>query len=445
MRWALVVCVVLAAASLGVAAPAPSYDPTAWLIWGREIVGWDLSTVEGPAFKPLPVAVCALLAPLGSAAPWLFVLIARAAALAALPLAFATGRRLAAGSAVGGALAAAGVALCGGAVALAAGGMTEGAVVALALAAIEAARRGRHDALVGFVAAASLLRVEAWPMLLAILVVAWRRGWVDRRLLGLVAIAVPVAWFVPEALGSGDPLRSGARARLTEPGQPAQAEIPFLASLDGALAIVPWPLWAGVALVVARPSWRAAALPAAVGMAWIVLVAVMAQAGFSGEPRYALPGAALVAVSGGAGLGLLIASLPRSARAPAAIAACAVLVLAAQSAVRDATRVPARQAYAHTLQRDLAALVAAQGRERLLACRPTHVGRLRGPMLSYALHVHREDVEPDDPPGTEGTAFRSALREGGPTTPIAPVAWPVLARRGEWEVRSTCTPGAAVR
>jgi hypothetical protein len=65
-------------------------------------------------------------------------------------------------------------------------------------------------------------------------------------------------------------------------------------------------------------------------------------------------------------------------------------------------------------------------------------------MLAYALRVHREKVEPDDPPATKGTVFRSALREGGPTTPSAPVAWPVLARRGEWEIRSSCTPGPAV-
>ena len=54
-------------------APAPGYDPWAWLLWGREVAGGALSTVEGPAFKPLPVAVCALLAPLGGAAPWLWV------------------------------------------------------------------------------------------------------------------------------------------------------------------------------------------------------------------------------------------------------------------------------------------------------------------------------------------------------------------------------------
>jgi hypothetical protein len=62
---------VLAGLSVLVVAPAPAYDPWMWLLWGREIAGGTLSTSEGPAFKPLPVAVCALLAPLGDdAAPW---------------------------------------------------------------------------------------------------------------------------------------------------------------------------------------------------------------------------------------------------------------------------------------------------------------------------------------------------------------------------------------
>ena len=42
-----------------VVAPAPSYDPWAWLLWGREVAHGTLSTAEGPAFKPLPVALAA--------------------------------------------------------------------------------------------------------------------------------------------------------------------------------------------------------------------------------------------------------------------------------------------------------------------------------------------------------------------------------------------------
>ena len=97
MKRALLIAVGLALASTLVVAPAPSYDPWAWLLWGREIAGGTLSTAEGPAFKPLPVAVCALLSPLGDAAPWLWVALVRCAAAVGAVLAFELARDLAAG------------------------------------------------------------------------------------------------------------------------------------------------------------------------------------------------------------------------------------------------------------------------------------------------------------------------------------------------------------
>ena len=48
---------VIGLAALSLLGPsAPTYDPWAWIIWGREIVHLDLSTVDGPSWKPLPVA-----------------------------------------------------------------------------------------------------------------------------------------------------------------------------------------------------------------------------------------------------------------------------------------------------------------------------------------------------------------------------------------------------
>src|SRR3712207_698124 len=89
----------LAAASMLLVAPAPSYDPWAWLLWGREIAELRLSTAEGPAFKPLPVAICAVLAPLGDdIAPHAWVLLARVGAALALLAAFDLARRLSGGS-----------------------------------------------------------------------------------------------------------------------------------------------------------------------------------------------------------------------------------------------------------------------------------------------------------------------------------------------------------
>src|SRR4051812_548850 len=82
-RVAVVVSVVVAALSLLVHR-ALAFDPEAWVVWGREAWSLSIDTSAGPSWKPLPVLVTALLAPAGDAAPWLWLLVARAGALLAL-------------------------------------------------------------------------------------------------------------------------------------------------------------------------------------------------------------------------------------------------------------------------------------------------------------------------------------------------------------------------
>ena len=442
----------LAALSLAIVRPAPSYDPWSWLLWGREIAGGSLSTLEGPSFKPLPVAVTAVLAPLGAVAPVLWVLVARAAALLAVVLAFRLGRRLAGGRPPAGVLAAAAVVACGSYVGYAASGLSEGMLLALALAGAEAWRADRPRAALACGVACGLLRVEAWPFLAAAGVVMWRRRPAERPLLVAAALAVPAAWLVPELVGSGQLFRSATRARVPNPGQPALAEVPLLASLGEAVRLPLWPLWAGVALLVRRaigrsgiaspsPAARAALVPAAAGVGWIALVAAMAQAGFSGEPRYALPGAALVAVSGAVGL----AVGAREAAARGGLGRVLVglvagaLLLAAAGPVRAVGRVRATQAHQWALQADLADAVAlAGGRSEVLACGQPYVGRLRGPLLAYRLRVEKHVVEPDRPPQPPGVVFRSALAPGAARAPAVPPAFEPVGRAGTWVVLRRC-------
>ncbi len=497
MRRAVVVSLLVAAGSLLVVAPAPSYDPWAWLAWGDQVLAGRLSTLEGPSFKPLPVAVCALLAPLGAAAPVLWVLLARAGASLAVVLAFRAGHRLAGDSRVGGALAATGVVLCGDYLGLAAAGWSEGILLALGLAGAEAWRAGRPRWALACGVAAALVRVETWPFLLAAGVLFWRRRPDDRRLLVTTAILVPVAWIVPELVGSGQALRSAARARVPNPGQPGLSEAAAWASLGAALALPLWPLWAGVALA-AWPAWlrrdgaaRALLAPAAMGLAWIGLVAAMAEAGFSGEPRYALPGAALVAVSGAAGLvvaarrlvpgrgagvtgrGAGVTGRPRAARSTSAspdrahrssrygstrsgpsrsdrygpsglrlgLAAVAVALVVGSALPRvvDIGVLHRTQADQAQLQADLVTAVAlAGGPDAVLACGAPFVGPLRGPLLAYHLGVARHRVEPDRAPEAPGVVFRSALHRGDPPAPVVPAAFHPLARAGRWQVAADC-------
>jgi hypothetical protein len=470
---ALTVAAGSAALSLLLIAPAPSYDPWAWLLWGREIAGGGLSTLDGPAFKPLPVAVCTLLAPLGSAAPWLWVVLVRAAAAIAAVLAFGLARRLAGGSRVAGLLGASAVLLCGSLPAYTAAGAEPALVLALALGAAAAWREQRMRVALGCAVGCALLRVEAWPFVALAGVSLWRSRPQDRLLLAALAVGIPAAWLVPELIGSGDLLRSGARARVPNPGQPALAAVPGLAALEAAVALPLAPLWAGVAALIALRA-RAALAPAAAGAAWVVLVALMAQAGFSGEPRYALPGAALIALSGAVGLvagarawvapalaararGAGVAPVARAlatpgAPAPArgdraarrahglALASVVLLVaLAAAPRVAHLRDVRAEQAYQWRLAGDLADAVAAVGgRAAVLACGRPYVGRLRGPLMAYRIGVAKHLVEPDDPPRPPGMIFRSALHRDAAPSPPAPPGFAEIARAGRWRVLAAC-------
>src|SRR5438105_13389896 len=72
----------------------PSYDPWAWLVWGREILHVDLQTTGGPSWKPLPVVFTTIFSLFGKAQPDLWLVLARAGAVMAALMAFKLARRL---------------------------------------------------------------------------------------------------------------------------------------------------------------------------------------------------------------------------------------------------------------------------------------------------------------------------------------------------------------
>src|SRR4051794_6667280 len=94
--WVVAACLALGALSLLVPS-TPTTDPWGWIVWGREIVHLDLSTIvpRSPPWKPLPVLVTTPLALAGGIAPWLWLVLARAAGLAALVLGYKLAERLA--------------------------------------------------------------------------------------------------------------------------------------------------------------------------------------------------------------------------------------------------------------------------------------------------------------------------------------------------------------
>src|SRR3954451_23915570 len=91
-----VASVALAAASLAVSSGV-TYDPYAWLIWGRDLAHLTLVTTGvGTSWKPLPSLVNAMFAPLGHAQVGAWLVVARAGGLFAAFMAFRVARRLAA-------------------------------------------------------------------------------------------------------------------------------------------------------------------------------------------------------------------------------------------------------------------------------------------------------------------------------------------------------------
>ncbi len=428
-RWrprlpAAIVLGSLALAALTLLLPtAPTYDPWAWIVWGREVTQLDLVTDTGPSWKPLPVLFTTAFAPFGAAAPELWVWIARAGAIAALPVAYLLAARLA-GRAAGLAAVAALVVtrpwLFNGAM-----GNSEGLLVALALGAVLLHAEGRRGWAFALAVGVGLLRPEAWPFLglygLWLLRGDLRRApWV----VGAGALVVAL-WLGPELWGSGNAFRAADRAQQPNAGSAAFADLPWLEVVKDAIGMLPWLAVAGLgaAAVTLRREPLALGL-AAVGAGWLGLVALMTSGGFSGNQRYLVLPAAIAVVLGAAGIVRLLARL----RVPAA-AALAVVPLAFLAP--DAATVPEtlREVRFQTaLVEDLEALPRAR-------CGPLVTGPRLVPAVAWTYGVHAREVLLEPPPGAPATVLHVRVKPELPRAPGAGSALPGLAERGAWKLR----------
>ena len=195
--WApvLVGCVVLAAVSL-LLPGRPTYDPWAWIIWGREIAHGTLSTAGGPAGSRCPSSSRRRSPRRRAAAPDLWLSSPARAASRAIVMGFRLGR--AARRPAAGFVAAARAVRLGGLRLPRWRGNSEGLLVGLSLARSSATSTGGRALGLRARLGAALLRPEVWPFWglygLWLLVreprlrVLGRRG-LRRR---------PVAWFCPE-------------------------------------------------------------------------------------------------------------------------------------------------------------------------------------------------------------------------------------------------------
>jgi hypothetical protein len=289
---------------------------------------------------------------------------------------------------------------------------------------------GRHRTALAIGVAAGLLRPEVWPFLGLYVLWLWRDE-PRQRAAGAVAIAVVgFGWLLPDALGTGGLFAAGSTARATASEGSAQlAAVPFLAVLWDAveqLGVVAAP-FAVAALVPwrrASPTARALALA---GAAYVLIVAVSAQAGFAGNPRYLVPAEALFCVLAGVG----------AARfgAPAAVVLAVALAITQYGHVRDDLRSIGWRAQQRE-HLDLA-IERAGGAHALEAC-----GRVQSGYAARALVASRLDADIATVhlprPGTR-VLVRAPGEDGAPYQPAG--IPPGLTRRvalPDWEIWTAC-------
>jgi hypothetical protein len=450
--WLVIACCVgLALASL--AGPSvPTYDPTAWMIWGREIAHGTLETSVGPSWKPLPVMVTAPLSLIGDTATadgWL--VIARAGMLLALVAAARVAWRL--GGVVAAVVAVVALALVNSLPYHAFRGESEGLLVALALWAVDATQTGHHRRAFALAVLAGLLRPEVWPFVVLSglwLVLRARRAAGTRAAAATAAavattgLALAALWFVPEKIGSGRFLRGAQRAREAVAGSPGQTDHPFLSVFTNSTGALSWPVYVGAVVAVAvaavalrrRGGGRQVVALAAAASLLMVVVAVLAQGGFTGNLRYVMLPASLLAVLAGVGWSGVLAWTRGRAGLAAAIALAVVLAAgAAPFVAADVSRVDHQYGKAvkeAQVYGDLpAAIAAAGGRDAVLRCGPVWTSPTATQAAAWLLHVPEKAVGiHPTPPGTLFAPWYSPR--------VGDDRFALVAKTGRWVVRAAC-------
>jgi hypothetical protein len=454
-----VACVALAALSAAVLPTVPSYDPWAWISWGREVVDPHLSFAisGGPSWKPLPWFFAIVYALFGStAAPTLWVITARAGGLLGLVAAYRLAARVV--GAPRWACVTAGVLAAGGVVVTQEWfyymfrGTSEPMLIACGLWAIDRHLERRYGWAFVLGVALGLMRPEAWPLLFVYGAwLWWRHGSTRMRVLVVLGLfSLPFFWFVPPWIGSGQPFLAASHAADYN-GQ--LGSDPFLTVLGRGLDIqtIPILVFAVVAVALAwfrRPRESLTLALGAVVAAWWVVVVGMTLDGYPGLERFYLPAAGVTCVLAGVGIVRLasVVSRGRVAVAFGVIAVLAALTIPLTGGrVNDARRQDKIAGQAVTRLDQLSAAVAAVGGHAgVYPCKSSFaaVNHAVQTALAYKLHVTLERV---------GTSMRhQGLMFVGPHDTIDGEAAPVksdltqiqlIAHVGAWRVYRVTKPG----
>lgn len=452
-------CVALAALSAAVLPTVPSYDPWSWIVWGREVFDPHLSFAVsgGPSWKPLPVCFTAVFGLFGGAAPTLWVITARAGGLLAVVAAYRLGALLASrlgtrgwAQLTAGVISALGVLLTNQFFYYMFRGTSEPMLVATCLWAVDRHLAGRRGSAFVLLVAASLIRPEAWPFLLGYGVWVFRREPALRVLVVAGWLSVPLLWFVPPWVGSGQPFLAASHAKSYN-GHLGSNRFATVMKRGATLQIVP-ALIAGL-LAVAFGWWRGRDRVVlglfAAALAWWVLVVGMTLDGYPGLDRFFLPAAALTCALAGAGVVALASLAPRWVAPAVVLAALGVSAPFAAGRVSTGWKQRGIAAQAVTRLDQLSAAVAAVGGHRgVFPCSSSFAAVNHGVQtaLAWKLHVTL---------GRVGTSMRhQGVMFVGPWDTIdgqpAPVSHRLtqrvlIAQVGAWRVYRVTTPGANTR
>lgn len=442
-------CLGLAVASLPLPATL-SYDPWAWLVWGREVANLELDTTGGPSWKPLPVVVTTVLSAFGDHAETLWLVAVRTVGLLTLVAAFRLAARFAGPAA--GLLAAGFLVLTPDSGPRFLRLVTEGhgapLSAAVTLWAVERHLDGRHDHALLLAAGLALLRPEAWPFLVAYAAwFCWREPARWRFVLPFLLV-VPVLWFGGDWWGSGDPWH-GADAAQVASGDVLDRLGLGLRRVANLVAIPAW-VAAGAAVVTARRrDDRLLPRLGAAATAWCMVVVAMAVAfGYAALSRFLLPGAALLCVLAGVGAVRIVVALRRRLGGPVGATAAWVVALVALASVAPRvvamnTLVDETEARAELGQGLDQAVAQAGGAEAVLACGRVAIDPLVVPRMAWKLDVPLGRVERELEARAAGVVF---ARVGGDLDEEVAAEEPsrvaVLARSESWMVYTVDCPAA---
>jgi hypothetical protein len=251
-------------------------------------------------------------------------------------------------------------------------------------------------------------------------------------------VLIPVLWFGPEYWGSGHLFRGVTRAQHVRSNSAALAKCPFCTEFRHhawprvmlrikavaliAMAVAAFGLWR-----TRHSGWRRSPLlgatrgrlllvvAGAVGWLWWIGIAVLTQAGFSGNDRYLVLGSALISIAGGVGWGWgaataaalvqrWIPTVRRHGASAIGVAVGAVVLIGTPPWIGPSLiDVPATHralVYQAHLREDMAAVVKRLGRRSILACGSVMTEGFQVPMLAWNLDVHTIRIQaPPTVPG----------------------------------------------